>query len=140
MNLQTLPNTVIEPCEGRAVTVLSQPATLTVRYADKPGCKSRVYVEGFGDEVPTDAILEPMARHLGLPTIYTARGDHKAMDALWDAVNARVVEEKRQALASLMPNLEARFSRKAGCACGCSPGFIAENVKGFDIWITKKKG
>ena len=31
-----------------------------------------------------------------------------------------------------------RWSRKAGCSCGCSPGFIAqgEGLNGFDIHVT----
>ena len=32
--------------------------------------------------------------------------------------------------------LKMRFSRTAGCSCGCSPGFILENVDTpFDIWM-----
>lgn len=47
------------------------------------------------------------------------------------------VKVTREALESLLPDLGGlRFSRTAGCRCGCSPGFIAKAHRGQDIYIT----
>ena len=37
----------------------------------------------------------------------------------------------------LGPDVTLRFSWKAGCSCGCSPGFILENCPpiGWDFWL-----
>lgn len=35
--------------------------------------------------------------------------------------------------------VDIRFSSKAGCSCGCSPGFIIEDTSiPFDIWMNAK--
>jgi len=34
--------------------------------------------------------------------------------------------------------VKANFSQKAGCPCGCSPGFILTGHSGSDIWIDLK--
>lgn len=34
---------------------------------------------------------------------------------------------------------EARWSQKAGCSCGCSPGFKIPGISSFHITISKKK-
>lgn len=64
---------------------------------------------------------------------YTRKGDDPAVDARWDAFNRLEIELQRQlidaALPVLYPDLERvlihrkQFSRKAGCSCGCSPGW-----------------
>lgn len=34
------------------------------------------------------------------------------------------------------PGTTFHWSQKAGCSCGCSPGFIADVRLGFDVYIT----
>lgn len=36
----------------------------------------------------------------------------------------------------LNPNMKGRWSRKAGCACGCSPGFVMDDRGMFDVYVT----
>jgi hypothetical protein len=36
-------------------------------------------------------------------------------------------------------DVDVKFSAKAGCSCGCSPGFIINDVSvPFDIWMDSK--
>lgn len=30
------------------------------------------------------------------------------------------------------------WSQKAGCSCGCSPGFVVKSSKRLDVWVTIK--
>ena len=36
--------------------------------------------------------------------------------------------------------LDTRFvwSQKAGCPCGCSPGFVCRELRGYDVWVSLK--
>lgn len=35
-----------------------------------------------------------------------------------------------------LDNLDMKFSRRAGCSCGCSPGFILNDPNiPFDVWM-----
>lgn len=36
----------------------------------------------------------------------------------------------------LNPNMKGQWSRKAGCSCGCSPGFVMEDRGMFDVYVT----
>jgi len=38
----------------------------------------------------------------------------------------------------LPADTEVRWSQKAGCQCGCSPGFIIEGVRQLDVWYDVK--
>lgn len=51
------------------------------------------------------------------------------------AVKALLVPGALQAL-GLDPATRVFWSQKAGCSCGCSPGFVADVRAGFDISIT----
>ena len=37
---------------------------------------------------------------------------------------------------NLQPNVKAKWRQKAGCKCGCSPGFILDGDNGKDIFVT----
>ena len=101
--------------------------------------KGRAYVWG-GDDVSEDN-LEVVAKEVGAPHIYTSRGDYPELDRAWDKFNREIIRNKAAILRAGVMALglqsdvadKAKFSRKAGCACGCSPGFILQ-MRG-DIYI-----
>jgi hypothetical protein len=109
--------------------------------------KMRAYVWGPGDELD-ETNLERVAKQVGAPNIYTKRGDYPLLDKAWDAHNKMIVAAKRSALEVVLNAIKAdtdklkiKFSRKAGCSCGCSPGFIIEGEapRGTDMFIERKK-
>lgn len=98
---------------------------------------ARAYVHATpGDDINSQLVLEPFAKMVGSDTIYTQRDKFPALDKAWDALNQFIVDEKskvlRAAIAVMTSSSEEeaaalkgfKFSRKAGCACGCSPGFV----------------
>lgn len=68
---------------------------------------------------------------------FTRRGDNPAMDEAWDKWNRATVRlMKKEALRTLAevghPEAKVSFSRKAGCGCGCSPGFVVDRMLSFE--------
>lgn len=80
-----------------------------------------------------------------VPPYGSTRGDGSAEDKAWKAYNRAEVANQRDLIEEALaqnPELATKlgklsFSRKAGCGCGCSPGFIAEGQGSQDIWITR---
>jgi len=76
--------------------------------------------------------------------IHTKDGDKKTrvyvdMGGFPDMSDRAYIERMREALYAAHMNPGAlSFSRKAGCGCGCSPGFVAKDssAKGKDIWVS----
>lgn len=120
--------------------------TLRARYR-----KPRIYTSG--------SAIKPDFDH---PPYGTKRGDGSDEDKAWRAYNREEIRLQRElatrALKALKEHglktygatvgtVETRFSRKAGCSCGCSPGLIlqADAVAGAplfaydtrvsDIWV-----
>lgn len=67
-----------------------------------------------------------------------------ASDADWKAYTKKVVALKRELLRDCCIDPDCyRYSRTAGCACGCSPGFINKNGREADgaveIFVTQGK-
>ena len=56
------------------------------------------------------------------------RGEDGVLDSAWDAYNKLEVAIRRQVLEQVFEG-KWTFSRKAGCHCGCSPGFIRKDEK-----------
>lgn len=92
----------------------------------------RVYVSlKDEDSIGTDMLVSAK-KSLELDSIYTRRGESPEMDVLWDALNrAQVAAMKAAAMSALIKKgftvedvKGLTFSRKAGCSCGCSPGFL----------------
>lgn len=64
----------------------------------------------------------------------TRRGDFPEVDKAWDRYNKQHVRIVRDAIVAVLNEMvgyrydvkaaDVRFSRKAGCTCNCSPGFI----------------
>jgi len=40
------------------------------------------------------------------------------------------------AQAGLPENIKVKWRQAAGCSCGCSPGFIIDNMSRFDVFVT----
>jgi hypothetical protein len=87
--------------------------------------KARLF---WQDEFKTD---NGDADVLGQRPEYGARGVDAELDAAWDAYNKHHVKLVKQAiiatLGRVVPDIkpnEVSYSRKAGCSCPCSPGFI----------------
>ena len=106
---------------------------ITVTFSDyRDNKRARIYVSGQDEP----ALAEPPM---------TLRGDYPEIDRAWDKYNREVVKNKRALVAKadleMLRDVKIRFSRKAGCSCSCSPGFIAEHPVYFDgrrvdsIWV-----
>jgi len=40
----------------------------------------------------------------------------------------------------IISSRDLKWSQKAGCTCGCSPGFIVDGPKGKEVFVTIKGG
>jgi hypothetical protein len=79
------------------------------RNSDRPS-KARAYV-GF-----------PTQEFCGDYPAYT--GDHEEAEKAWKVYNKREIAVMREILTLAGADIaDWSFSRKAGCGCGCSPGF-----------------
>lgn len=66
------------------------------------------------------------------------RGESVEADKAWDAANRQVVKNQRDVMeqATMVSNVvremvfghKFNFNKKAGCSCGCSPAFVADDV------------
>lgn len=70
----------------------------------------------------------PTEQFCGEAPPFSMKGEDPANDKAWRAYNKREVAVMRDILALLgVDTTEWSFSRKAGCGCGCSPGFRRKN-------------
>lgn len=101
--------------------------------------KTRVYVSTKGNDKEV----------LGAHPPFGPRGEDPVVDMLWDAWNAHWLAHARAALVKAFDKLgidpgevifKATYDRKAGCSCGCSPGFVLKNDLGADFWVTMEVG
>ena len=77
---------------------------------------------------------------------YSIKGEDPANDKLWKKYNRYEVAMQKKLIqkaielemipADVLDGLV--FSRKAGCQCGCSPGWKSRDYRRRDIWITLK--
>jgi hypothetical protein len=90
--------------------------------------RSLVYIES-----PFDKIADEFASQYG---IFCLQFKCKA----WSQVCRMATKNAVQALKEIFPNaLEIKFSSKAGCSCGCSPGYVVKentNDYGKNHWVT----
>ena len=95
--------------------------------------KTRIYVD-------CDIDLE-----IGIRPEYSMRGDNPELDKEWDAYNRREVKAMKAIIKKVLgEDVKVYFSRKAGCSCGCSAGFVYNGntirLNGADsIHISDKK-
>lgn len=101
----------------------------------------RAYVWGAPEISITP--VEDEAKRLGLDNIHTRRGEFPSLDQAWNKYNRQVVAAQRLVLETALDHIvkepgRMSFSRKAGCSCGCSPGFILKDMpRGHSYYISK---
>ena len=66
------------------------------------------------------------------PACFTKR--NRPTEALRVAVMVAVGIEA--ASRGVFSALDIRWSRVAGCACGCSPGFVVRGLENLAVWVT----
>lgn len=74
---------------------------------------------------------------------YSKKGENPALDKEWKQYNkAELLIQKRIINQAVRDGLldkdlaqELKFSRKAGCQCGCSPGWKARDYRRQSIWL-----
>lgn len=75
---------------------------------------------------------------------YTRKGDFPEIDKEWRRYNKAEVQIQKKIIAKAVQdglidaNLaqELKFSTKAGCSCGCSPGWRSRDYRRQSIWLT----
>jgi hypothetical protein len=75
---------------------------------------------------------------------YSVKGDDPAIDKLWRKYNKaeleiqKVIIDRAVEKGLLDENIakKLKWSRKAGCGCGCSPGWKAKDFGRQTIWLT----
>jgi hypothetical protein len=77
---------------------------------EKLGVKTRIYVW-----LKNENMLENMANRFSRP---------------YDVYKQEVLPKLE-----LPAGAKVRWSQKAGCSCGCSPGFVVDAVLGYDIHV-----
>lgn len=98
-------------------------ATVTMRRDTyRSGAKPRLFVDG--------SVLTPS---WDMPPYGSKRGDGSDADKAWRRYNREELRLRRQVLKRL--GLTGRYSRKAGCPCQCSPGFVIDSLSGWTTWV-----
>lgn len=75
------------------------------------------------------------------PIIYFAYKDESIFENFGNRA-ARPVDLYRKVIPEVLKAVDlpettkVNWSQKAGCSCGCSPGFIVQTPAHFDIWVT----
>lgn len=80
-------------------------------------------------------------------TICTHKGECPMLDKAWKRFERAEVEDRRNILEAALVSLTSdfgdrsyRWSRTAGCKCGCSSGFILDEAwRGYTIFINPVK-
>lgn len=80
------------------------------------------------------------------PPYGSTKGEDPQVDKLWKRYNRAELALQKQALGlaaqqgwlTVEEVAEAKWSRKAGCSCGCSPGWIFRNAYKLSGWLTIK--
>jgi len=81
-----------------------------------PRPKSRIYCW-----FENDSVLDHLVRRRNMPT--------KLLRQIIPSVFEKL---------DIDPKMSFRWSQKAGCKCGCSPGFILSDYSEYDIFLTVK--
>ena len=75
---------------------------------------------------------------------YSNKGEDKANDKLWRKYNKAELEIQKVIINQAVENglldeniaKELKWSRTAGCQCGCSPSWISKDYRRQTIWLT----
>lgn len=100
------------------------------QFGGRKSKKTRVYVSGEPKVDFSEA--ERLSKEAGS----LGRGASVEADKAWDSANRALVQSKKDFLEALIHTIpvlgevlsdhKLNFNRKAGCSCGCSPGFVAD--------------
>ena len=112
---------------------LNPPTTIRTSVVTVNGLKFQVKVQVKQNSAQTTKCYvfdapEPEDFNLMERPPFGPRGDDAILDAAWDAYNKLELAIHRELLGQVMDG-KWSFSRKAGCSCGCSPGFIRKDEK-----------
>jgi len=106
--------------------------TVHTKVWDEKATRTRLYVSGEQD-VDFSAAYEADYADGGPKP----RGERPEVDKLYDQLNRQVVRNKKallaeakqqEPIAELLGEAKMTFSRKAGCSCGCSAGYILDRM------------
>jgi hypothetical protein len=75
---------------------------------------------------------------------YSHKGEDKALDKEWRKYNKYELSIQKKIIDQAVSNgmldeslaKELKWSRKAGCSCGCSPGWTSRDYRRQTIWLT----
>jgi hypothetical protein len=90
---------------------------IDIRKSEKPGRTTKVYIFEEGE-----TILENLENRHSRPS-----------DVYRDLISDQLMEKE-----IITSSRDLRWSQKAGCSCGCSPGFIVDGPKGKEVYVTIK--
>lgn len=130
MTTSTAPATPVLPAWHLWAFQTKQFRVVAVRNTERRGHKMRIYISGQPDpDLPTPP--------------YGPKGQNAENDAAWRKYNReelRIMREHVEWALGQLPGRpyavgDLRFSRKAGCGCGCSPGFVTSYVHAYDLHI-----
>jgi len=116
-----------------------------VGFRENNTTRSLAYVWGPGDDRNPSEEFAELAESVGAESVYTLRGEYPELDKAFDKMNREIVAEKRKVLRAVLKALgeedvKDSFSRKAGCKCGCSPGFILKGYqKGMLMYVEEQR-
>ena len=122
-------------------------------YSSRQRTKPKGYCWGPGDDRNPSVEFRFLAEYVGAPSVYTSRGEYPALDKAFDKMNREIVAAKTEVFktallalgmdeASVEAKGAVKFSRKAGCSCGCSPGFllnVGDVLTGETVYVEEKK-
>lgn len=86
-------------------------------------------------------ITVPMPEELGQTAghpEYGRQGVDPVADAAWKVYNKLEIKNMKEIFQAAI-SAKGHFSRKAGCSCGCSPGFLLDEnhrLHGRDVFVT----
>jgi hypothetical protein len=75
---------------------------------------------------------------------YTRKGEFPEIDKEWRRYNKAELQIEKKIIAKAVQDglldaelaKELKWSRKAGCSCGCSPGWKSRDYRRQSIWLT----
>lgn len=103
--------------------------------------KGRLYIDTHYAGVDAEVRYPLDVELFGEKPEYTVRGEDVANDKAWDSFNRNWTKVSKaiafKALADMNVHFaKASFSRRAGCSCPCSPGWIIGETNNMDLWVT----
>lgn len=126
--------------------------TAKVRRHGERASRSRVYVSAQVANERDRRLRELVDAEAALgDRRFADRGVHQDVDELYDKLNRRIAYVERviavEAARKLSGNDEitGKYSRWAGCSCGCSPGVVLDRAvcddegRQLDMWITTQQ-